>query len=583
MANNYVATIMDRIFLGDDNYLFVHSHTVTGTLDPKTKMFKDRNGNEYFSIIDPYALRSESSKGYANLEKMDELPKKTGCARMSDAIADYDYLMRTICFYVSTLENNEVFYIPINLDNMKNSLREAMNKVEEQGGLEKVAEEQKKNPPKVQEQPGKEKASHLFTSDMQPEIAAILMNIQDGVYSLEDLKKLRKNVAIQKDDIEGLLDSLELQIEASEKGESSIKLRGEKERPKATIEIPKEKQEEKPKEKIKVPNYIDIEDLFKKITKTLIAQDEPTRRVLTEIARKFQSKMNNDRGILITGQTGSGKTKMMELVARYLDRPFLKVDSTQLTIPGYVGKDIEEVLWDLYVKCGKDKNKAEHAIIFFDEIDKKGSSRKDDISGKGVLNVLLPFFDGATYDACESVKFQKEVVKINTRDMLVILGGAFEDVYKDLKVKLGMGFSASNEPAETTRKAQTQDFVEKAQMPSEFMGRVAIVKLNDLTVQDIKRILLESDESALRIQEKLFKELGVKLTPSEEYIDAIAEQAEKRKTGARGLNTVVDESTWEAYGDAYTHLGEYEEIILGKETIEDPKQYQKVYKKRDNQ
>ena len=271
---------------------------------------------------------------------------------------------------------------------------------------------------------------------------------------------------------------------------------------------------------------------------------------------------------------------MMELIAKYLDRPFLKVDSTQLTVPGYVGKDIEEVLWDLYIKCGRDKEKAEHAIVFFDEIDKKGSSKKDDISGKGVLNLLLPFFDGATYDACESVKQQKEVVKINTRDMLIILGGAFEDVYSDLKAKGSIGFTSTPVSPNATRSATTQDFVDKAKMPSEFMGRVAIVKLNELTLEDIKRILLESDESAIKIQEKLFKELGVKLTPSDEYLDAIAKQAKDRKTGARGLNTVVDESTWEAYGDAYTHLGEYEEIILGKETVEDPRQYQKVYKKK---
>lgn len=273
---------------------------------------------------------------------------------------------------------------------------------------------------------------------------------------------------------------------------------------------------------------------------------------------------------------------MMALIAKYLDRPFLKVDSTQLTVPGYVGKDIEEVLWELYVKCGKDKEKAEHAIIFFDEIDKKGSSKKDDISGKGVLNVLLPFFDGATYDACESVKQQKEVVKINTRDMLVILGGAFEDVYSDLKTKGNIGFTSTPVSPRATRQATTQDFVDKAKMPSEFMGRVAIVKLNELTLEDIKRILLESDESALEIQKKLFKELGVKLTASEGYIDEIAKQAIARKTGARGLNTVVDESTWEAYGDCYTNLGEYDEIVLEKETVSDPKQYQKVIKKRSN-
>lgn len=576
MANKYVATIMNRLFLGDDNFIFVPSHTVVGDFDEELGIFTDRNGSEYISITDPYALQSEVSIGFANLQEMDKLPEIVDQKDMKKAITEYNYYNSRFIFYVSTTVEGEVFCFPIDYVKIREELDKTIQEQKEQEELNKTEKAKKKSQASSEEGDPDLEENPLLSRDLNANIAAFFMDLMDGVYSLDELKEIRERVIAQREDIDNLIDSIDLQIESSEYGESSIRLRGE------AANSPKKKRPVVSPTGQVMSHYLDIEGLFQKITKTLIAQDEPTRRVLVEIARKEQSDLNNDRGLLITGSTGSGKTKMMELIARYLDRPFLKIDSTQLTVPGYVGKDIEEELWRLYVQCGRDLKKAERAIVFFDEIDKKGSSRKDDISGKGVLNVLLPFFDGATYDACENVKYQRETVQINTRNMLVILGGAFEDVYGDVRGKVDIGFSAEHKPVSTMGNVTVQDFVDKAKMPSEFMGRVAIIKLNDLDLAAIKRILLESDESALRIQEKLFRELGVKLTPSEEFIDEIARQAIQRKTGARGLNTVVDESTWVAYGDAYTHMGEVEEIILGKETVEDPKKYIKINKKRSS-
>ena len=558
MKNKYVATIMNRIFLGDDNYFYYPSHTTLGEYDEETGIFKDRNGQEYCSISDRYALQSELSTGFANLENMYDIPSIMDTEDMAEAIAKYHQSLKRTLFFVYKSDDNYYFTVPLDLDDLKQGVTDLLEKTQTEVTYEEDEDYDEEECPAIREQ-----------------LAEFLIDINNGKYSLDDLKAMCHQLNLEKDELQLFIDSLELQIEASEYGESSIHLKDED-------KIVKKQRPSKMKKAgyISLDKYLDIKDLFQKITKTLIAQDEPLRRVLIEIARKEQSELNNDRGILITGQTGSGKTFMMELIARYLDRPFHKVDSTQLTIPGYVGKDIEEVLWELYVKCGRNIEEAERAIIFFDEIDKKGSGKKDDVSGKGVLNVLLPFFDGATYDACESTKAKTESVKINTRNMLVILGGAFEDVYKNLQVQRSVGFASEGKDFSGTRAATTQDFVEKAQMPSEFMGRVAIVKLNDLTADDIRRILLEGDESALEIQKKLFKELGVTLTPSDGYIDEIVRQAVERKTGARGLNTVVDESTWEAYGDVYTNLGKYKEIILGKETVNDPKQYQKVEREK---
>lgn len=588
MANKYVATILNRIYLGGDDFLYYPSHTVIGEIDPKSRILKDRNGDEFLSITDPTLLMSEVTCGYANVEQLRELPRLMGRENLKDAISDYSDYCKRLLFYVSRLPNHKILSYMINYHDIREHYKKSIELIEKNGGFEKVSErkegipnpERQKVPEKREEQREEDEedpiSKAILQEEVRSEIAAFFMEVMEGVYSLEELKQIRKNVILQKEDIESLLDSINLQIEASENGESSIKLKGEGDTPTRLEQKAREQKYPKPR----VEGYIDIDDLYNKITRTLIAQDEPTKRVLTEIIRKIRSKESNRRGILITGSTGVGKTKMMELIAKYMGVPFHKIDSTKLTIPGYVGTDIEEELWKLYVKCGKDKKKAEHAIIYFDEIDKKGSSKKEDISGRGVLNVLLPFIEGATYDATENMKYQKETVQIDTSNMIVILGGAFTDVYKDLAEKNSIGFLRDQKSTNKSREATTEDFVKKANMPDEFMGRVLIVKLNDLDVAAIKRLLLESDESAIKVQQRLFEELGVRLTTGAGYLDAIATKAVAKKTGARGLNTVVDETTWEAYRDAYTHLGEYEEIILGEETVEDPKVYQKIPRKR---
>lgn len=580
MPQKYVAAVMNRLSLDDGNFIYYLSHSTVGEIDDKTKIFRDKNGKEYLDMLNSGLQSSEVSKAYYNPIPIESIKQRMKTASTQEAISEYDFRHSNYVYYVSKTEESGVFCVPINLAEYKDKIRRSVEEFNKKkaGTAPDTAKKQEQTQQDNNETKDDTKiygGKPIVFKDVRSDIATLLIQITNGKYSLDQLKELRKRVKLQQEDMDGLADSLDLQIEASENGESAVTLAGE--------ESSKESENSKGTEtsgdkKPKINNYIDIDKLFRQITQTLISQDEPTRRVITEIIRKERNKNGKSRGILITGQTGSGKTKLMQLIAKYIDRPFFKIDSTQLTIPGYVGKDIEEALWDLYVACGKDKNKAEHAIIFFDEIDKKGSSKNDDISGKGVLNVLLPFIEGSTYTATANVKVKGEEVKLNTSNMIVILGGAFTDVYKQLQTKNAIGFGAAQSESKT-REAEVEDFVEKAKMPDEFMGRVSIVKLNDLDLNAIKRILLESDESAIRIQKKLFEELGVKLTIGDDYVQALAEKAEKRKTGARGLNTAVDDTTWEAYNDAYTHLGEYDEIILGEETVENPKQYKKVYKK----
>lgn len=551
--NKYVAAILQRHYIDNNQYLYTFHHLEIGSYDEQLHCFIDKNGNEYAHMSDESLFYSEIPYSYDSIIEKKQLHEFFGQDMpLSQCISLYEELLKdTICFSCKT-KDGRIGCVTINLNQFESLINGQM-------------------PPEIQNMQNVTSTNPSQDIDPEASLDNLILNIIDGTYTIDELKRIRESAQTNYGNLENLLDTLNLQIEASEKGESFVKLKNEKKQKELEETFEDVKEEQKEETKVENKNHIDLVKLLNEIKKTLIAQDEPARRVITEIARKEQNPELKNRGILLTGSTGVGKTKLMSLIAKNLDRPFYKIDATKLTIPGYVGTDIEEELWNLYVKCGKDVEKAEHAVIFLDEIDKKGSDNKSDVSGRGVLNILLPFIEGTEYDACASVKTATQKVKINTSNMIIILGGAFQDVYDNLKKKNGIGFGATQD--EQKPQATTKDFVKKAGIPDEFMGRVTIVKLNDMDANSIKRILKESDESALHIQEKLFKELGVKLTSTEEFLDKIAMEAVERKTGARGLNNVVDDATWEAYNEVYTHPNEYSEVILTKDTADNPKKY----------
>lgn len=551
--NKYVAAILQRHYIDNNKYLYTFHHLETGSYDEQLHCFIDRNGNEYAHMSDESLFYSEIPYSYDSIIEKKQLHEFFGQdMSLSQCISLYEDILKDIACFSCKTKDGRIGRVTINLNQFESLINGQI-------------------PPEIQNM--QNVTSTTPSQDIDPEASLdnLILNIIDGTYTIDELKRIRESAQTNYGNLENLLDTLNLQIEASEKGESFVKLKNEKKQKELEETFEDVKEEQKEETKVENKNHIDLVKLLNEIKKTLIAQDEPARRVITEIARKEQNPELKNRGILLTGSTGVGKTKLMSLIAKNLDRPFYKIDATKLTIPGYVGTDIEEELWNLYVKCGKDVEKAEHAVIFLDEIDKKGSDNKSDVSGRGVLNILLPFIEGTEYDACASVKTATQKVKINTSNMIIILGGAFQDVYDNLKKKNGIGFGATQD--EQKPQATTKDFVKKAGIPDEFMGRVTIVKLNDMDANSIKRILKESDESALHIQEKLFKELGVKLTSTEEFLDKIAMEAVERKTGARGLNNVVDDATWEAYNEVYTHPNEYSEVILTKDTADNPKKY----------
>ena len=165
--------------------------------------------------------------------------------------------------------------------------------------------------------------------------------------------------------------------------------------------------------------------------------------------------------------------------------------------------------------------------------------------------------------------------------MTVILGGAFTDVYKNMKIDNEIGFGKEKSSEAVYKEAEPEDFVEYGQMTNEFMGRVVIVKLNDLSIEDLKNVLLKSEQSALRIEEDIFRKLGVKVKFTDGYINAVAEKAYKKKTGARGLGGIVDKSTWKAIDEISNNPDVYKQVTFDEKSVEDSNQYKltKIKKK----
>ena len=530
MTIKYLTAIMNVVSVGEAGFVFFCDHATIGEVDDKTGIFKDSSGKQYIPMLSPDLFKNNYSQVYFSLTKIEDAMKDTEYRLSADELVKlFEDVAKENFYYIGLTEEGKVYFLMFD----KNQL------LKEKKGISNLRNIEEKE---------------SSTSDeyrINLELEQLLNEIMDDKYSVYEYDKILENIEVTNQLTKKITDAVNSKIEQD-----------------YVIDNEKEEKEKK----------IDIEDIYKKVTRTLIAQEEPARRVITEIARKEMDPRKKKEGILLVGPTGVGKTELMRLIAKYIDRPFFKVDSTQLTMPGYVGKDIEEVLWDLYEKCGEDLKKTEQAIVFFDEIDKKGSSQKSDVSGKGVLNVLLSFIEGTTYDACANVKQPTRVVKINTSNMTVIFGGAYSEIYKNVEKK-DLGFLKDTEEEKKKELVSTDNFINCGMMSNEFMSRVTVIKLNELDVNAIKRIMLESDESAMRIQQEIFEKLGVKLTFTDGYTTAVAKNAYEKKTGARGLNGIIDESTWRAFEAAYSHPEYYEEFILDENILDNPQNYQYVKKK----